>query len=231
METVKKSTRSSKGRAKTKTGKDAILKSYREALLKDGRQPTSVFSFCESLGISEIEFYESYASFEAIESAIWSNYFASVVGRLARDSNYSNFSVREKILAFYYTLVDVLRSDRSFVLFLLRSWKNPAVTPIFLRRFKYEFDQWLNSIINEGKTSGEIPARPFIDKQYDKLFWLHLLFILHFWSGDNSASFEKTDAAIEKSVNLAADLIGKGVLDQALDFGKFLYQNSRNQAF
>jgi hypothetical protein len=42
------------------------------------------------------------------------------------------------------------------------------------------------------------------------------------------ANFEKTDAAIEKSVNLAFDLIGKGILDNALDFGKFLYQNSKN---
>ena len=29
-------------------------------------------------------------------------------------------------------------------------------------------------------------------------------------------------------INLAFDLIGKGVLDNALDFGKFLYQNAKN---
>jgi hypothetical protein len=32
-------------------------------------------------------------------------------------------------------------------------------------------------------------------------------------------------AAIEKSVNLAMDLMGKSPLDAALDFGKFLFQN------
>ena len=57
---------------------------------------------------------------------------------------------------------------------------------------------------------------------------MHLLFILKFWSNDESPNFEKTDAAIEKSVTLAFDLIGKGILDNALDFGKFLYQNSKN---
>jgi hypothetical protein len=229
METAKKSTRSRKGsQGKTKGSKDAILKSYRETLLKEGKQPLTVFGFCESLGIAENEFYESYGSFEAVESAIWRNYFSSVGTGLGKDANYSDFSVREKILAFYYTLVEVLRADRSFVLFSLRSWKNPAVTPAFLKAFKSEFDQWLNTVINEGKSNGEIASRPFFDKQYDKLFWLHLLFILQFWSHDDSAGFEKTDAAIEKSVNLAVDLIGKGVLDQALDFGKFLYQNSKN---
>jgi len=229
METAKKSTRSPKGsRGKTKGSKDAIMKSYRQSLLKEGKQPPSVFGFCESIGIAENEFYESYGSFEAIESAIWNNYFSGVSSRLSKDTNYSAFSVREKILAFYYTLVDVLRADRSFVLFSLRSWKNPAVTPAFLRAFKHEFDQWLNNIINEGKSNGEIASRPFFDKQYDKLFWLHLLFILQFWSHDDSAGFEKTDAAIEKYVKLEVDLIGKGVLDHSLDFVKFLYQNSKN---
>jgi hypothetical protein len=229
METAKRASRSAKGgRTKTKGDKAAILKSYRQILLKEGRQPSSVFTFCESIGIAERDFYDSYGSFGAIESAIWHNYFSSVTDRLKRDSHYSTFSVREKILAFYYTLVDVLRADRSFVVFTLRTWKNPALTPTFLKAFKNEFDQWLNNIIDEGKANGEVASRPFFDKQYDKLFWLHLLFILQFWDHDTSAGFEKTDAAIEKSVNLAADLIGKGVLDQALDFGKFLYQNSKN---
>jgi hypothetical protein len=229
METAKKANRSAKGgRTKNKGGKETILMSYRRTLLKDGKQPTSVFAFCDSIGITENEFYESYGSFEAIESAIWSNYFSTVRTRLGKDNGYSLFSVREKILAFYFTLVDELRADRSFVLFSLRSWKNPALTPTFLRSFKKEFDQWLNGVISEGKANGEIAPRPFFDKQYDKLFWLHLLFILQFWAHDESAGFDKTDAAIEKSVNLALDLIGKGVLDQALDFGKFLYQNSKN---
>jgi ubiquinone biosynthesis protein COQ9 len=48
---------------------------------------------------------------------------------------------------------------------------------------------------------------------------------LKFWIDDTSNAFEKTDAAIEKSVNLAMDLMGKSPLDAALDFGKFLFQN------
>jgi hypothetical protein len=58
--------------------------------------------------------------------------------------------------------------------------------------------------------------------------WFHLHFILRFWCNDDSRDFEKTDEAIEKSVNLAFDLIGKGVLDNAFDFGKFLFQQAKN---
>jgi len=50
-------------------------------------------------------------------------------------------------------------------------------------------------------------------------------FLLVFWKEDESPGFEKTDAAVEKSVNLAFDLIGKGAVDSFIDFAKFLYQS------
>ena len=55
----------------------------------------------------------------------------------------------------------------------------------------------------------------------------HLHFVLMFWIKDESAEFEKTDEAIEKSVNLAFDLMGKGVVDNVFEFGKFLYQQAK----
>ena len=220
MEKTKKSSRKAKGAQKEK-----ILKAFRDTLLTEGKEPASVFSFCQSIGITENEFYEYYGSFDAVTKEIWKAYIETVAGRLAADSNYNAFAVREKVLAFYFTLADVLRNDRSFVLFCLREWKNPALAPSFLKGFKKEFELWLSPILNEGKQNGEIAKRPVFDNRYDSLLWLHLLFILQFWSKDDSAGFENTDAAIEKSVNLAFDLIGKGVLDNAIDFGKFLFQN------
>jgi hypothetical protein len=80
-------------------------------------------------------------------------------------------------------------------------------------------------VLTVAKGKGEVATRPVLDKRYPHLFWLHLGFILLFWKQDSSAGFENTDAAIEKSVNLAFDLIGKGAVDSAIDFAKFLYQN------
>jgi AcrR family transcriptional regulator len=223
MEAVKKATRRPKA-----PGKDKIVTAYRKMLLKEGREPSSVFAFCESLGIKEDDFYQHFGSFDAIGNDIWKGYLQSVFNRLQSDKNYQDFLIREKILAFYFTLMEVLREDRSFALLTLEEWKNPAIPPKALKGFKNEFDAWLAPILNAGKQSGEIAKRPLLDNRYDGLFWLHLIFILQFWTNDDSAGFEKTDAAIEKSVNLAFDLIGKGILDNALDFGKFLYQNAKN---
>jgi len=205
-----------------------ITAAYRDYLLTEGRQPASVFRFCKDLGLKEDQFYQYFASFEVLEKTIWKEYIDLTRNQMEADESYLSFSTREKILTFYFMLAETLKADRSFVLSQLKGWKNPSTTPTFLKGFKISFEAWINNVLNEGKGTGEIAKRPFLDQRYDMLFWIHLMFILQFWSHDESTNFEKTDAAIEKSVNLAFDLIGKGVLDSAIDFGKFIYQNSKN---
>ena len=218
-----------KAKAKSKmVSAEKIIADYRDYVLSEGRQPASVYKFCKDHGFKEDEFYEHFGSFEGLEKSIWKGYIDDTRSRMENDEDYQGFSSREKILTFYFSLAELLKSDRSFALHQLRSWKNPSVVPTFLKGFKDSFKEWINSVLNEGKVSGEIAKRPYLDKRYDLLFWMHFMFILQFWSNDESAGFEKTDAAIEKSVNLAFDLIGKGVLDSAIDFGKFLYQNPKN---
>jgi AcrR family transcriptional regulator len=201
---------------------------YRAFLLREGKKPSSVFAFCQELGIPEVDFYNHFGSFDAIEKSIWQRYFATTRERLEEDEAFSSFTVREKILTFYFTLVETLKNDRSFVLQQINSWKKPGLPPSCLKDFRNSFSEWIKGVIAQGIQAGEIPKRPYLDERYHLLFWPHFLFVLEFWSRDDSAGFEKTDAAIEKSVNLAFDLMGKGILDNALDFGKFLYQTARN---
>jgi hypothetical protein len=218
----------SKKKSKTQKAAVNILAAYREYVLTEGKRPATVFKFCKELGIAESEFYQQYASFDALEKSIWASFITDTRAKMEADDAYLKFSAREKILTFYFMLAEALKADRSFVLAQLSAIKTPAITPVFLRGFKAAFEEWVNGVLAEGKATGEIAMRPYLDSKYDSLFWLHMMFMLQFWAHDESAGFEKTDIAIEKSVTLAFDLIGKGVLDNALDFGKFLYQHSKN---
>lgn len=223
MEKSKKTKTSAKA-----TSSEKMVADYREYVLTEGKQPASVFKFCKDHGFREDEFYQFFGSFDALEKSIWKGYIDQTRSRMENDQDYQGFTSREKILTFYFSLAELLKSDRSFAVHQLKSWKNPSAVPVFLKGFKESFTDWINGVLNEGKSSGEIARRPYLDKRYDLIFWMHFMFILQFWVHDESAGFEKTDAAIEKSVNLAFDLIGKGVFDSALDFGKFLYQNTKN---
>jgi AcrR family transcriptional regulator len=221
METTKKPSRKSSN----KSSGAKIESAYIEYLLTNGKEPSSVFKFCLDLGISENDFYTQFGSFEAIESKIWKGFIDKTITRLQNDKSYAAFSVREKILGFYYTLFQELKANRSFVLFQLQPFRKIELVPSYLKEFKKSFESYFENLLTEGKSSGEVAQRPYLDKRYPQLFWMHLGFILLFWKEDSNADFERTDAAIEKSLNLAFDLIGKGALDSAVDFAKFIYQS------
>jgi AcrR family transcriptional regulator len=226
MET-KKTTRKSGSQASSDRDQ-RIQKAYMEYLLTHGVRPVSVYKFCLDAGFTEQEFYDHFGSFEGLERAIWKGFIDKTTGRLRADESFSGFTAREKILAFYYTLLEELKGHRSFILLESHTLRRLELTPSFLKDFKTAFESFMQGILAEGKSQGEVATRPYLDKRYPQLFWMHLGLVLQFWKEDGSAGFEKTDAMIEKSVNLAFDLIGKGAVDSAIDFAKFMYQSKTN---
>ena len=224
---------------------EKIRKAYTEYVLENGRQPTSVFQFAKKLKLAETEFYNYYASFDAIEADVWLAFFNDAKRTVEADTTYQTYSVREKALAFYYTWIEMLKAQRSFVVYSYdrlkgtaddmatsssagragmtarRKRKNSQV----LMPFKGAFYDFSRDLLAEGRESREVEPRPFLTDRYPNALWRQTIFILDFWVRDVSKSFEKTDTAIEKSINTTFDLIGRSPLDTLFDFAKFAYQN------
>jgi AcrR family transcriptional regulator len=203
-----------------------LKEKYKEYLLTEGKIPTSVFLFMKGLGLAEQEFYEHYGSFDGIESTIWNEYMEETITAVTSEKIYQQYSSRERLLAFYFTLIERLKKDRSYVKYTVETkMKKPDLMPGFLRKFRDRFTSYVEALIQEGVDQGEIIKRPVISKGYRDGLWLQLIFVIGFWLKDDSAGFEQTDAAIEKSVNLAFEFMGEGPLEKMIDFAKFLYQN------
>ncbi|GAB3989575.1 TetR family transcriptional regulator C-terminal domain-containing protein [Spirosoma daeguense] len=219
---------------------EKIRKAYTEYVLEHGKQPVTVFQFAKKLKISEADFYSHYTSFDAIEADIWLTFFEEAKQTVETDPTSQNYSVREKLLAFYYTWIELLKAQRSFAVYSfgnLKSlghgarsvgrhgeWRSIQNSQIF-RPFKESFYDYARDLLAEGRESKEVEPRPFITDRYPDALWGQTLYLLDFWVRDVSKNFEKTDSAIEKSVNTAFDLIGRSPLDTLFDFAKFMYQN------
>lgn len=221
METTKKK-RKAKGTSSTR---DRILRKYQEIVLLTGERPASVYRFCLDLELPEDDFYSYFGSFQGVERVIWADFADRTIKRLRNDKPFQEFNSQERVLAFYYTLMEEFRAGRSFIVHQLNHHNKLDIIPDFIKDFKRIFEGFLAEILAGGKNRGEIPKRPYLDERYPKLFWAHFVLLLLYWKDDDSASFEQTDAYIEKSVRLAFDLIGKGVIDSAIDFAKFVYQS------
>lgn len=222
---------------------DNIRKAYTEYVLEHGTPPTSVFQFAKELNMAEPEFYDYYASFDGIEADIWLSFFTEARQTIEADETYEGYSVREKLLAFYFTWIELLKGQRSFVVYSFGRVRDSLVPATSLagmaarrqssvtnprdvfRPFKEAFYDYSRDLLAEGRESKEVEPRPFIRNQYADGLWQQTLFLLNFWVRDNSKGFEKTDTAIEKAVNTAFDLLGRSPLDTLFDFVKFTFQN------
>ncbi len=213
-------------KAKTQVSpEEKIKKAYVEHVLEHGTRPASIFKFVKELKIKEEVFYESFNSFENIDKQIWLDLFQETINRLHTDEVFEEYSVREKLLAFFYTWIEVLKSQRSFILETTPKAQKPDLKPANLNYVRDAYKEYINDFMLEEKETEEVKTRPYISDRYEDAIWVQFLFLINFWIKDDSRGFEKTDAAIEKSVNLAFDLMGRGPLDTMVDFGKFLFQN------
>ncbi len=204
---------------------EKMVNAFREYKLENGKDPSSIYSFCKHLKISESDFYSHYNSFAEIEREFWTNTFKKTVDKLKNSAEWESFSSREKLLAFYFTWFEDLLNHRSFA--LLSFPKRPSLPneEDLLKPLKHEFHQMVKELMIEGESNGEIANRKFISDKYADLLWMQFVFLFDYWRKDSSKRFENTDAAIEKSVNLGFDLMGRGLVESLTDFAKFLLKS------
>lgn len=204
---------------------DYIKEQYLIHLLRNGKEPVTVFRFCEELEIEEKEFYAYYKSFGAIEKSIWLDFFNEVNNALEQDAEYPQYTSHEKVLSFFYTILEVYKNNRSYVVLRFKDVEYKMFRPWFLASFREQFSLWSKDVIASGLTSEEIATRPVITSKYDEVIWGQFLYITRVWTNDESDEFQTTDAAIEKSSALLFELMKKGPIDLLVDFLKFAYQN------
>lgn len=202
-----------------------LKNAFKTYILQKQSDADSVYDFAKYLKIEEAEFYNYFSSLKVLEQEIWDGYFEETISRLKSDEVYLTYTVREKLLAFFYTLFELLKEDRSYIIKTERAGVVPRWTPEFLGKFKAKYFQYINELIEEGKESGEVAERFLLSKNYDQGLWLQFLFVLNFWMNDESKGFEKTDAAVEKAINFSVDLMGRSALDSFTDYTKFIFQS------
>ena len=202
-----------------------IKNGYIDYVLMHNEKPKSVYAFVKKLKISEADFYNFYPSFESIEKSIWADLTVETINTLQQQEIWAEYSSRDRILAFFYSYIEVLKNQRSFIIYTLKDSKVSLAIPAVLSGTKLIFEHLAEETINEGLESGELAERRFFSKRYKDALWLQFAFIINFWINDDSIGFEKTDEAIEKGINVTFDLFQRSPIDNLFEYGKFLSRN------
>lgn len=203
---------------------DRLLDLYMNYVLEKETPPKTVYRFCKENNLEEEEFYNFYGSFEGLRQGIWKRFVDHTLDVIKESSEVKLFSPRERMLTFYYTLFEVLTANRSYVLFSLKESRNQLRNLEQLKGVRSGVKNYAASIVREINDEKQNKVLKHSETIFSEAAWLQFLFLLKFWTQDNSPKFEHTDVAIEKSVNTMFDVLDNTALDRILDLGKFLWK-------
>ena len=206
--------------------KTKLITQYTEQVLEHEAYPKSVYKFCKTAKIEEKDFYSVFSSLDVVRECVWEVFFTNAMQVLEKDKDFKMGSRREKLLSFYFIFFEVLLLNRSYVLFALKREMNIMKDIVFLKKLRRHFKAFATDLIEEGNADKQSRWSQHPPKLFSEAAWAQLLFLMKFWIEDTSEQFEKTDAAIEKSVNTAFDVFDNTPLDTLLDFGKFLWKET-----
>jgi len=208
---------------KNKVGKQEVLALFMDYVLAHEVYPKSVYKFCKASKLKEEELYAIYGSIEGIKKGVWKAFFENTIEVLHKNKEYEKYPNREKILSFFFTFFELLTLNRSYVLLVLQMDPMPLKNLSQLKGLRKHIKSFVSELIeiNNEEKEYKIIKNPVVVLAEGT--WVQFLFLLKFWMDDESAGFEKTDMAIEKSVHTIFDLFDKTSLSNVLDFGKFLW--------
>ena len=143
---------------------------------------------------------------------------------MEKDKDYEYYDMKSKMLSFYFTFFELLTANRSYVVLSLKENKNPLQGLMQLSGLRNGFKDFVSGIISDEYRLKQEKFQQIQEKALQESAWFQLLMTLKFWLDDSSASFEKTDLFIEKSVKASFELMNTAPLESLIDFGKFLFK-------
>lgn len=216
--------------AKKKTiTKNDIIISYMDYVIENNENPKSVYAFAKANNFEESKFYTHFGSFEAIEKQVFNTFFNNTITVLGKSQEYQSYDSRNKLLSFYFTFFENLTANRSYVIYVLHQHKNNLKGLSLLSGLKKSYTNYIDGLDIEMIAIKQEQIDKIQTRALQESAWLQLLLTLKFWMDDTSASFEKTDIYIEKSVNTSFDVLNVAPLKSMIDFGKFIFKEKMHQ--
>lgn len=209
-----------------KVTKETIITMFMDYVLENEKVPKSVYKFCKVNAIEESDFYLHFGSIDAIKKGIWDTFYMNTVSVIEKNKEYQEFTNRDKMLTFFYTFFEVLTLNRSYVLFIMESASGSFRNMEQLKGLRKNIKEFSKGLIADGNANKSSKITKHNPQLFSEGAWLQTMFLMNFWKSDDSAAFEKTDVAIEKSVNTIFDVFDNTPLENILDFGKFLYKET-----
>jgi hypothetical protein len=201
-----------------------IAKRLKKYVVKEQKIPTSIKKLLKEKE-TEKTFSTVVSDPKELFEQILESYITETLQVLEEDDSYDSMSVREKLLSFYFVLVNEMKGDEDFLRFVL-SPRQFQLSKSIKNSMRPPFLGFIEQIIQEGILNEEIKSRMALDKIYSMTLEKDLIIVLKFWLKDDSEDKAKTDELIERLVHLEMNALGPNFMDDFIGIGKMMLENS-----
>lgn len=198
-----------------------ILQIYRQYVLEKGEPPASVFALCQTVGMSEADFYRQYASLKSLDAAVFADWAKRAWDKQCASPEHENYNARQRLLGFYYNLLDLALEQRSFLLMQFPK-RATGLLDSRMQRLETVIAAIGDSIVTRALETGEFSKRAKLSDYYSKAFFPHFGLVVRYYLRDESHGFEDTDAFVDKTVDLLFQTLGEQIIDSAIDLARFV---------
>ncbi|MBC6999427.1 TetR family transcriptional regulator C-terminal domain-containing protein [Cytophaga sp. FL35] len=202
----------------------ALIGKYMNYVMENEHFPSSIYKFCKEEKIKEEDFYKFFGSFDTLKKGIWKAFHTQTISLLHKNKDFENYTNKNKLLSYYFTMFEMLTLNRSYVLFVLKEHDMMLKNLEQLKGLRKHFKDFTAQLVENANEQKNLKILKQPKGVFSEAAWFQFMFLLRFWVKDDSPAFEKTDAAIEKSVNTAFDVFDNTPLESIVDFGKFLWK-------
>lgn len=193
-----------------------------ENMGKNGISSTTMKEISQKAGFSEPVIYKYFPTKEHLLFSYFEESFLDIKNDLENNPIFPELSFTEQVQMLMNSTVEHHAKNRAFVLEAFKSifTYNLSVTVEELEKHKGQFLEFVNNLIDVAIESEELPELPYRDF-ISKSLWDYHIFMVSYWTRDESEDYEKTTQLIDKTIGLLHAVLESKILDKSMELVNF----------
>ncbi|NQZ33312.1 MAG: TetR family transcriptional regulator [Oceanospirillaceae bacterium] len=189
---------------------------------EQGYDTTTMKQIAKAGGVGDATIYKYFANKELILLSYFEQCAQDAITQAQGTAEFSEFTLHEKMQLLLDFYIEILMSEREFVLFCVDKFSH---SPLFLLqdalKVQLLFREVMFDFLSEAEKSEEIPQVPF-KSAVCNLLAEYVFAVVFFWSKDDSEEFTDTSQMIELSLAIIVIVLQSGLINKVTEFGGFM---------
>jgi AcrR family transcriptional regulator len=202
-----------------------IIRSAVDIISKKGIKKATMSEIARKASVGYAAIYGYFPAKEAIVCAWYEEQLDLSVQRLRAIAGFDEFSLQEKLQAFFETQLEIFLPDREFV--DVTFWPAVVSSPRgdhYSGPIRSSFSRIIADLFEAAIHIDEIPDQVLLKEIYI-FFWHFNTGLVLYWLKDSSNQFQNTTILLDKCLDLALPFFKAGIVNKVLDIVSFLLKN------